>query len=74
MGEDCLSFDRRHAIAKYCIIKTAAKARGYATGAEIREMLDLAPMMGVDIRQHDFDGKGGCADSCFCKSEGVDAA
>jgi hypothetical protein len=59
---------------RYRSIKKAARARGYATGAEIREMLDLAPHLGVDLRQHDFDGEGGCADSCFCKSEGVEDA
>jgi len=72
MGEDCLN--REQAIARYRAIKAKATTRGYATGAEIREMLDLAPMMGVDTRQHDFDGEGGCADSCFCNSEGVDNA
>ena len=72
MGED--SIGDLTAFLRYRAIKTAARARGYATRAEIREMLDLAPHLGVDLRQHDFDGEGGCADSCFCKSEGVDDA
>ncbi len=62
---------------RYRAIKKAARKRGYATGAEIREMLDLAPHLGVDLRQHEFEGEGNgqrCADSCFCKSEGVDDA
>tara|TARA_R100000315_G_C5204070_1_gene120386 strand:- start:800 stop:1018 length:219 start_codon:yes stop_codon:yes gene_type:complete len=72
MGEDSVS--DLTAFLRWREIKKTARARGYATGAEIREMLDLAPHMGVDLRQHDFDGEGGCTDSCFCKSEGVDAA
>lgn len=41
MGED--SIGDLTAFLRYRAIKTAARARGYATGAEIREMLDLAP-------------------------------
>ena len=54
--------------ARYDEIVAAAKARGYITAYEMREMLDM-----MDTRQHDFDGEGGCTGSCFCKNEEVEA-
>ena len=54
--------------ARYDEIVAKAEARGYITAYEMREMLDM-----MDTRMHDFDGEGGCTDSCFCKSEEVTA-
>jgi len=54
--------------ARYDEIVADAKAKGYITAYEIREMLDM-----MDTRQHEFDGEGGCTDSCFCKNEEVEA-
>ena len=53
--------------ARYDEIVAKAEARGYITAYEMREMLDM-----MDTRMHDFDGEGGCTDSCFCKSEEVE--
>tara|TARA_R100000278_G_scaffold2475_1_gene4812 strand:- start:111 stop:287 length:177 start_codon:yes stop_codon:yes gene_type:complete len=53
--------------ARYDEIVAKADARGFMTGHEMVEVLSM-----MDTRQHDFDvEKGGCTDSCFCKSEEV---
>ena len=53
--------------ARYDEIVAKAEARGFMTGREMVEVLSM-----LDTRQHDFDGEGGCTDSCFCKSEEVE--
>ena len=52
--------------ARYDEIVAKAEARGFMTGYEMVEILGM-----LDTRQHDLDGEGGCADSCFCKNEEV---
>ena len=54
--------------ARYDEIVAKAEARGFMTGHEIVEILSM-----MDTRQHDFDGEGGCTDSCFCKNEEVES-